>query len=91
MATKDIFDNFSWHSSIGIDFGLDGNKQFVTRLPNSRRARSMFVAAGNSLLIHKTTRCLWRISDNKKTIEPVFGTDVLSEDDVETAMQEEAK
>ena len=83
---NDVFDGFAWHSSIGIDATLDGNKRFVTRLPLTADSRAMFVAAGNNLLIHKTTRCLWRLSDDKKSIEPVFSSDVLSEDEVKAAM-----
>ena len=91
MAKNDIFGDFNWNSSIGIDCALDGTKRFVTRLPNNREARSMFVGSGDNLLIHKTTRCLWRISDDKKTIEPVFGNDVLTEEEVTDAMEEGTK
>ena len=83
----DIFEEFTWHSAVGIDCALDG-KRSVTRLPRTRRALMMFNAAGNDLLIHKTTRCLWRLSDDKKHIEPVFGNDVLSDDEVAEAMKE---
>ena len=88
--SRDILQDFTWHSSIGIDCTLDG-KKFVSRLPNSKRAMSMFQASGNNLLIHKTTRCLWRLSDDKKFIEPVFGNDILTEDDVQEAMTEGTK
>jgi hypothetical protein len=88
MPNDDIFENFSWHSSIGIDFTLDGDRRFVSKIPNSKKARSMFADGGNGLLIHKTSRCLWRISDDKKCIEPVFGTDVLTDEDVAEAMKE---
>ena len=88
MSDSDIFEGFSFHSSIGIDFELDGSRRFVSRLPNTRRARSMFAEAGNDLLVHKTNRCLWKISDDKQSIEPVFGTDVLSDEDVQEAMKE---
>lgn len=88
---KDIFADFNWHSSIGIDATLEGNKRFVTRIGNTKQARSMFVDAGSELLIHKTTRCLWRISDDKKSIEPVFRHDILTEDDVKAAMTAEEK
>ena len=89
MARDDIFENFNWHRSIGIDCAKLDNKRFVTRMPNTKAARSMFIAAGNDLLIHKTTRCLWKMSDDKKTIEPVFNNDVLTEDEVREAMAEE--
>jgi hypothetical protein len=86
-VSQDIFEGFCWHSSIGIDSTLEGNKTFVTRLPNTRQAMAMFTASGNNLLIHKTTRCLWKMSEDKKTIEPVFSSDVLSAEDVKEAME----
>ncbi len=89
MTKSGIFEEFNWHSSIGVDSAMEGNKRFVTRIPNTRRARSMFVASGNDLLIHRTTRCLWRISDDKESIEPVFGSDVLSDEEVRDAMEEQ--
>ena len=79
----DIFDNFSWHSSIGIDESIKGSRQFVTQIPNTERTRRQFVASGagdDNFLIHKTTHALWRVSDDKQTIEPVFSTDVLTEE-----------
>lgn len=89
MSRNDVFDGFSWHSSIGIDSSLAGNKKFLTRLPTTKTAMSMFIRAGENLLIHKTTRCLWKLSDDKQSIEPVFNSDVLTEDDVRAAMEEE--
>ena len=82
----DIFEHFNWHASIGIDQALSGNKKFVSRMPNTASVREMFTAAGGDVLIHKTTRCLWKISDNKKSIEPVFSNDVLTDDEVKEAM-----
>lgn len=81
---NEIFSGFSWHSSIGIDFALDGRRKFVTRiaLPMSREAASQFEAAGDNLLVHKATSCLWKVSKDKKAIEPVFANDVLTEDDL---------
>jgi hypothetical protein len=87
MGKEDVFEGFGWHSSIGMDCALDGSTRFVTRLPNNIQARSMFVAAGKNFLIHKTTRCLWKLSDDNKTIEPVFSSDVLTDDDVKAAME----
>ncbi len=85
----DIFESFAWHSSIGIDQTLAGNKRFVTRLPNTARARKAFVASGDNFLVHKTTKSLWRVSEDQKSIEPVFPTDVLSEDQVKQAMEDD--
>lgn len=89
MPRDDVFDGFNWHSSIGIDSSLAGNKRFLTRLPATRVAMSMFIVAGENFLIHKTTRCLWKMSEDKKSIEPVFSRDVLTEDDVKAAMEED--
>jgi len=80
--SDDIFESFHWHSAIGIDAELDGRKKFVTRVPNTRKARSMFTASGSNLLIHKATKALWKVSDDEQTIEPVFSTDVLNENDL---------
>jgi len=85
----DIFDKFSWHSSIGIDESLEGNRRFVTRLPNTVATRRHFVAAaGGDFLVHKTTKSLWRMSEDNKSIEPLFPTDVLSEEQVREIMEE---
>lgn len=88
MSEVDIFEGFGWHSSVGMDCAVDGSKSFVARLPNNGAARSMFSAAGGDYLIHKTTRCLWKLSEDKKSIEPVFSSDVLTEDEVKAAMEE---
>jgi hypothetical protein len=85
-VNSDIFEGFCWNSCIGIDSNLEGNKTFRTRIPISREAMSHFVASGNNLLIHKTTRCLWKLSDDKKSIVPAFDSDVLSSDEVKSAM-----
>lgn len=84
-----IFDSFSWHSSIGIDETLKDNKRFVTRVANNESSLRSFVASGDSkFLVHKTTKALWRVSDDKKTIEPVFPTDVLTAEQAEELMRE---
>ena len=83
---SDVFEGFCWHSAIGIDDTLDGNRQFVTRLPNTPRARTAFVASreDSSVLIHKTSRALWRVSPDKKSIEPVFSSEILTDDDIKS-------
>lgn len=86
--SRDIFEDFLWHSSIGIDATLNGDKQFVTRLPNNKKARSMFTASSDNTLIHKTTKALWKITEDNAAIEPVFATDILTEDDCRDFMEE---
>lgn len=85
---REVLEGFCWHSSTGMDSVLGDSKRFVVRLPNTKTARSMFVASGRNLLIHKTTNCLWKMSDDKKSIEPVFSSDVLTEEEVKMAMGE---
>jgi hypothetical protein len=87
---SDIFENFSWHSSIGLDKSIEGSTKFVTRLPNTEATRRHFVAAarGENFLVHRTTKSLWRMSEDSKTIEPLFPTDILSEDQVREIMEE---
>lgn len=79
----DILDGFCWHSSLGISGFTteDGNERFITRMANTEKTRKMFVKAGDNLLIHKATKCLWKLSDDQKSIVPVFASDVLSEDE----------
>lgn len=86
--SRDIFEDFMWHSSIGIDAALDGNKRFVTRLPNTKKARAMFSASSENTLIHRTTKALWKITDDNSAIEPVFATDVLTEEDCSEFMED---
>jgi hypothetical protein len=88
--SRDIFEGFLWHSSIGIDDSLVGHKRFVTRMANTPRARAMFMTASDDsqMLIHRTTRALWKLSEDKQFIEPVFDTDVLGEDEVREAMKD---
>ena len=83
----DILEGFCWHSCIGLDSSLEGNMRFTTRMPNNIQARSLFWATGNNHLIHKTTNCLWKLSDDKKSIIPEFNSDVLSAEDVQIAME----
>ena len=88
-----LFEKFSWHSSIGLDEALDGSKRFVTRLPNTIATRRHFKAAagGDNFLIHKTTKALWKMSEDKQSIEPLYPTDVLSEDQAMEIMEEETE
>lgn len=81
-GSEDIFTGFCWHSSIGIDSTLEGNKRFVTKIPVSREAMSSFIVVGNNHLIHKSTKCLWKFSEDKKSIIPEFDSDVLSLDEI---------
>jgi len=77
-----VFENFYWHSAIGMDEELNMNKNFAVKMANTEDNIGSFIKAGDSLLIHKTTQALWRITDDKSSIEPVFGSDILTEDEI---------
>jgi hypothetical protein len=82
IMSKDII-GLSWHSSIGVDSIAASGKRVIKKLPNSKKARSMFIGAScGKFLIHKSSQALWRVSEDGGSIEPVFDSDVLSEDDL---------
>lgn len=84
---KEFFSDFSWHSSFGIDETVKCNN-YYTKLKNNKKARSMFISAGdNKLLIHKTTQALWKVSADGNYIEPVFESDILTAEDLENSIE----
>jgi hypothetical protein len=88
MPDKEILAEIGFHSAVGIDsFFQKDKRHIVARIPNGPKVASSFTAAGGTLLIHKTSKSLWKLSPDKSFIEPVFATDVLSEDDL-TSMEE---
>ena len=78
---KNVFDDFYWHAAIGMDEELNVNKNFVVKMANTEENRGHFIKAGDNLLIHKTTQALW-ITDDEGSIVPVFGSDILTEDEI---------
>jgi hypothetical protein len=81
-------ENIGWHSSLGLKSLEDRvARRFIASLPVNTRVMAMFASAGRDVLVHKTTKCLWRMSKDGKSIEPVFANDVLTEDDVRQAME----
>jgi hypothetical protein len=89
VVMKDFLEKFHWHSSIGIDDSLENNKRFVTKIANNQANMMSFEAAGENYLIHKTTNALWRKSECGNFIEPVFGSDILTDDDLNALGSEE--
>ena len=77
-----------WHSLLGIQNVEERIvRKVVASLPINPRVMAMFASAGRDVLVHKTTKCLWRLSKDGKSIEPVFANDVLTADDVKQAME----
>lgn len=84
MTTTDIFEDFYWHSSYEPKEGIS-KKKIVRSLPAKYANSNSFLKAGDgTFLIHKATQALWKFSDDKKTIVPVFQDDneILTEDSI---------
>lgn len=63
---------------------LIAKKRIIRSLPakTANLSRFMRVSKDGSFLIHKSTKALWRFSEDQKSIEPVFQDDVLTEDNL---------
>lgn len=77
----DIFNDYRWHSIMEPTEGIS-KKRIIHSLPvkAATLARFIRVSKDGSFLIHKSTKALWKFSDDHKRIEPVFKDDVLTED-----------
>ncbi len=82
VMNNEMFDNFFWHSSIGIDETINTDR-FVTKLAYTDSNLSEFIARGDDLLIHKATKALWKKSEDGLSIEAVFSSDVLTSEELE--------
>ena len=77
-----LFDDFQWHSSVGID-DIVAEEHFVSKMANNTINLKQFIAGGDKMLVHKTTKALWQFSEDNQTIVPVFSSDVLTADDLD--------
>jgi len=79
----DIIKDFKWHSSTGVTADVVNNKKIVRKIKASdKRQMSKFMRTGKDLLIHRSTKALWKFSDDGETIIPVFEEDMLTEEDL---------
>jgi hypothetical protein len=66
-----------WHSVFEIT-DLAKERVFdICSMPNTRVARNLFAEGGGNFLIHKATKALWRLSEDEKSIVPVFEGDSI--------------
>lgn len=79
----DFFEEFQWHSSLELNENVKG-KKIIRKLTASKRNQSHFIriASDSNFLIHKSTKELWKMSDDGSMIEPVFPDDVLTEENL---------
>ena len=87
MTNDNFFTSVSWNSVTGMDGALNDGK-IITAMKNTTANRAFFVEAGDGLLVHKTTKALWRQSDDGKMIVPVFESDVLTAEDLKKLEEE---
>lgn len=77
----DFFKDYNWHSSLQLGQGIKG-KRIIRKLTASRQNSSKFIriASNSNYCIHKSTKELWKFSDDGKYIEAVFPDDILTEE-----------
>lgn len=76
-----FFEDYKWHSSLELGNNIKG-KKIIRKLTASRSNSNKFIriASNSNYCIHKSTKQLWKFSDDGKYIEAVFPDDVLTED-----------
>lgn len=78
------FNSFSWHSALMPDENMLNNKKVKNLQANEDNLQSFSLFQPQSkLLIHKSTKALWKFSDDGKSIHPVFAQDILTSKDLE--------
>lgn len=79
----DFFKEYNWHSSLEVDNNLRG-RRIVRRLTATKKNINRFLrlSSDSNFLIHKSSKELWRFSDDGDSIVPVFPDDILTEDDL---------
>ena len=80
--SKHKIEDIHWYSC--IDFGEEKmNQKQITKIPSSKIGQKFIRShKDSSFLIHKSTKALWRFSEDGKHIEPVFEEDILTEENL---------
>ena len=93
LTLEGLLNQKQWHSAIGFDIVDESNQRKKVAVLNSSENRSMFEAAGHpsqvrvasgsgstpgELLIHRSSRALWKVSDDGQRIEPAFSDDIIT-------------
>lgn len=75
-----FFEDYHWHSSIQLNQNIKG-KKLISKLTNTKQNRNRFlkVASKSDFLIHRSTKALWKFSEDGQSIIPVFDDDILTE------------
>jgi len=98
LTLEQMLADKQWHSAIGFDVVESSNQRTKEAMLNSLENRDLFeragyssnvrIASGNDgvpgeLLIHRSSRALWKVSDDGKRIEPAFSDDIITVGDDE--------
>ena len=92
LTLEGLLSQKQWHSAIGFDVVDESNQRKKIAVLNNDENRSLFetagypsqvrVASGSSapgeLLIHRSSRALWKVSDDGRRIEPAFSDDIIT-------------
>lgn len=93
LTLEGLLQEKQWHSAIGFDIVESSNQKRKVAIANTEDNRSLFESAGypsqikvasksgstpGELLIHKSSRALWKVSDDGQRIEPAFSDDIIT-------------
>ena len=79
----DIFNGYGWTSHVEPKRGISG-KKIVKSIEASEKNLAKFtrISSNGNALIHKSTNALWKFSDDKKRIEPLYSDEIITEDEL---------
>ena len=93
LTLEGLLSQKQWHSAIGFDIIDENNQKRKASISNNEENRAHFELAGypsqvrvasgsrsapGELLIHRSSRALWKISDDGNRIEPAFSDDIIT-------------
>jgi len=91
IKLAEVLSSSQWHSCLSFDSVIASNQHRKLSMPNTEDNLLQFVFAGNiktasnnrrgqagQLLIRKTDRALWKVSDDGHCIEPAFTDDIIT-------------
>jgi len=93
LTLEQTLSDKQWHSAIGFDIVDSSHQRNKIAMDNSQENIDQFDSAGHpgqiktasaiggtpgELLIHRSSRALWRVSEDGQRIEPAFSDDIIT-------------
>jgi hypothetical protein len=92
LTVEEMLAKKQWHSAIGFDVVESSNQRKKIAMLNNEENIKLFHSAGyvsnvriasssgqpGELLIRRSDRALWKVSDDGKRIEPAFSDDIIT-------------